>query len=62
MSQPTKISHHQVENLPPGAFKTHTGNMFTVGQRVQHSSGLTGTVTGLHPHTKKAIIKWDNGD
>lgn len=41
------------------SFQTPSGNTYTPGQQVQHSSGTTGTVTGQHPDTQQAIVQWN---
>jgi hypothetical protein len=43
----------------PDAFKAPSGATYTVGQRVQHSSGVEGVITGQHPDTGRAVIQWD---
>jgi hypothetical protein len=43
----------------PKAFKAPSGANYTVGQRVQHSSGVEGVITGQHPDTGKMVIHWD---
>jgi hypothetical protein len=41
------------------AFKAPSGATYTVGQRVQHSSGVTGVIAGKHPDTGKMVILWN---
>src|SRR5271165_3899748 len=42
----------------PQTFTGPTGQTFQVGQSVQHSDGTHGEVTGQHPDTGKAVIKY----
>jgi hypothetical protein len=43
----------------PEVFTAPSGATFTAGQRIQHSSGVTGVITGKHPDTGKMVILWD---
>lgn len=40
------------------SFTTPGGRSYQVGQKVQHSSGATGTVTGQHPDSGNAVVDW----
>lgn len=42
-------------------FNTPGGNTYTPGQSVQHSDGTHGEVTGQHPDTGNAVVKWHQG-
>ena len=45
----------------PQSFQTPGGQTYNVGQSVQHSTGVHGEVTGQHPDTGNAVIKWHQG-
>lgn len=43
---------------PKAPFSTPGGKTYTPGQTVQHSGGTYGEVTGQHPDTGNAAVKW----
>lgn len=45
--------------VPDQSFTPPGGKTFTPGQKVQHTSGATGTVTGQNPDTGKAEVQWN---
>ena len=54
----SSLASSQPQPETPQSFTTPGGSSYDVGQSVQHSDGTHGEVTGQHPDTRKAIIKW----